>query len=77
MSHERDLIQHQDSHIKELEGEVKRLEADSKAQSEAHQAMTQKMREESSQLHLAYTRTLTKLVRGLRGRSYTQVCIEF
>ncbi|XP_050701004.1 A-kinase anchor protein 9-like isoform X3 [Eriocheir sinensis] len=61
MSHERDLIQHQDSHIKELEGEVKRLEADSKAQSDAHQAMTQKMREESSQLHLAYTRTLTKL----------------
>lgn len=70
MSHERDLLQHQDSRIKELEGEVKRLKADNKAQSEAHQAMAQKMKEEGSQLHLNYTRTLTKLVGTGRGKGH-------
>ncbi|XP_063868536.1 A-kinase anchor protein 9-like isoform X2 [Scylla paramamosain] len=61
MSHEKERLQHQDSRIKELEGEVRKLEADSRAQSEAHQVMAERMREESTQLHVAYTRTLTKL----------------
>lgn len=63
MSHEKERLQLQDSRIKELEGEVRRMETDSRAQSEAHQAMSDRMREEGTQLHLSYTRTLTKLVR--------------
>ena len=66
MSHEKERLQHQDSRIKELEGEVRKLEADSRAQSEAHQVMAERMREESTQLHVAYTRALTKLVRTLQ-----------
>lgn len=45
------------------------METDSRAQSEAHQAMSDRMREEGTQLHLSYTRTLTKL-----GEVEAEVC---
>lgn len=47
-----------------MEGELRKVEGDMRAQIEAQQAASHRVKEDNEQLHRSYLDTLTKLVSG-------------
>ncbi|XP_045593928.1 A-kinase anchor protein 9 isoform X3 [Procambarus clarkii] len=69
MSSDRERLQSQESRIRVLEGEIRKLEGDLRAQADAHQIASHRVRDEDTQLHISYTRTLNKL-----GEAEAELC---
>ncbi|XP_071544904.1 uncharacterized protein [Panulirus ornatus] len=69
MSQDREHLLHHESRVRELEGKVQKLEGDLRAQADAHQVVSHRVREEDAQLHVSYTRTLNKL-----GEAEAELC---